>query len=67
MKLTTEQLEQINDIKNKILRIQQESEGLYQRAKLCLDTDDEDAYLHDYVYGNTHVGNILNKLKKKSH
>lgn len=65
MKLSTEQISKINDIRNNIIRLQQESEILYIRAKLLLNTNDDDAYLHDYVYGNIQASSVLKKLKKK--
>lgn len=65
MKISKNNKERLKVIKNAIASYQRLSDLLYLRAKLILDTDDEDAYLHDYLYNNVQAKNSLEKLKKK--
>lgn len=65
MKLTTEQKEQINNIKYEVLQLQNEQNSLYLRAQLILNTHDKSNILKNYLYNSDIKITSLSKLKNE--
>lgn len=65
MKLTTEQKEQINNIKYEVLQLQNKQNVLYLRAQLILNTHDKNNILKNYLYNSDIKITSLSKLKNE--